>query len=119
MGFFYICTMDYNKMKNQTNEKFYSQDFVVGDVFCEMLSYWEVIVDITDDELTVINNLFELKKYTYREFTIHCKYKHTEGYWIDFMKNDLRYVERYIKGYIEKNNLNQSDIREFKLDLLM
>jgi hypothetical protein len=111
--------MDYNKMKNQTNEKFESQDFVVGDVFCEMLSYWEVIVDITDNVLTVINNLFDIKKYTYEEFTTHCKYNNIPGYWIDFIKNDSIYVERYIKGYIEKNNLNQSDIREFKLDLLM
>jgi hypothetical protein len=40
--------MNYNEIKNKTDEKFESEDFKPGDIFSEMLSNWKVIVRVED-----------------------------------------------------------------------
>lgn len=114
--------MNYNEIKNKTDEKFESGDFKPGDIFSEMLSNWKVIVQVEGDILTVIqgpNTNLELKILTKEEFKHHCQYKHRDGYWIDFMKNNPSKVSDYIEAYIEQMKLTPEDIREFKLDMIL
>lgn len=114
--------MNYNEIKNKTDEKFESGDFKPGDIFSEMLSNWKVIVRVEGDILTVIqgpNTNLELKILTKEEFKHNCQYKHRDGYWIDFMKNNPSKVSDYIEAYIEQMKLTPEDIREFKLDMIL
>lgn len=114
--------MNYKEIKSKTDEKFETGDFKTGDIFSEMLSNWKVIISVEDNNLTVIqgpNNNLELKNFTKEEFKHHCQYKHRDGYWIDFMKNNPRVVSDYIQAYIEQMKLTPDDIRDFKLDLLL
>jgi hypothetical protein len=114
--------MNYNEIKNKTEEKFESGDFKPGDIFSEMLSNWKVIVRVEGDILTVIqgpHSNLELKNFTKEEFKHHCQYKNSNGYWIDFMKNNPSRVSDYIEAYIEQMKLSPEDIREFKLDMIL
>lgn len=116
--------MNYETIKQNTKQKFETGDFKPGDIFSEMLSYWEVIIAVEGDNLTIIsgqptNGNLELKTLSKEEFKHHCQYKHTNGYWIDFMKNNTSRVSDYIEAYIEQMKLSKEDIREFKLDLLI
>jgi hypothetical protein len=114
--------MNYKEIKNKTDEKFESGDFKPGDIFSEMLSNWKVIIRVEGDKLTVIqgpNSNLELKKFTKEEFKQNCQYKHGDGYWIDFMKNNPSRVSDYIEAYIEQMKLTPEDIRQFKLDLVL
>lgn len=114
--------MNYNEIKNKTDEKFESEDFKPGDIFSEMLSNWKVIVRVEGDILTVIqgpHSNLELAFFTKEEFKHHCQYKHRDGYWIDFMKNNPSKVSDYIEAYIEQMKLTPEDIREFKLDMIL
>jgi hypothetical protein len=114
--------MDYQKIKTGTEQKFESLDFKPGDIFSEMLSNWKVIVRVERDNITVIqgpHSNLELKIFTKEEFKNHCRYKHRDGYWIDFMKNNPSRVSDYIEAYIEQMKLTPQDIREFKLDMIL
>lgn len=110
-------------MKNKTHKKFETLDFKPGDIFSEMLSYWEVIIKRERDILTVIqrkSNKFEIRKFTIEEYVTHCKYSSGyPGYWIDFMKNDPDKIIDYIEAYIEQEDMTIDKIRELKLDLVL
>lgn len=115
--------MNYNDIKSKTHQKFESGDFQPGDIFSEMLSYWEVILKRESDILTVIqrkSNKLEIKKFTIEEYVGHCKYSSGyPGYWIDFMKNDPDTITSYIEAFIEQEGMTLDKIREFKLDLVL
>lgn len=116
--------MNYNEIKNKTHQKFESGDFRPGDIFSEMLSYWEIIIRVEGDNLTIIsgqpsNGSLVLKNLSKKEFKNYCRYKHTDGYWIDFMKNNPNRVKDYIESYIEQEDMTLDKIREFKLDLVL
>jgi hypothetical protein len=123
-NFVYIDDMNYETIKQNTKQKFETGDFKPGDIFSELLSYWEVIIGVEGDNLTIIsgqptNGNLKLKTLTKEEFKYYCQYKHRDGYWIDFMKNNPGRVSDYIEAYIEQMKLSKEDIREFKLDLLI
>lgn len=114
--------MDYQKIKNNTDQKFESKEFQVGDIFCEMLSHWKVIVKVDNDKLTVISGStknLQLETYTPDEFKYHCSYKNIPGYWIDFMKNDTKRASDFIEAYCELSNMSQDEVRELKLNLVL
>lgn len=114
--------MNYSEIKNKTHQKFESKDFKVGDIFSEMLSYWEVIIKIEDDTLYVmqrISDKLEIRKFTKDEYVKHCKYHSGIGYWIDFMKNDTDKIKFYVEAFIEQEEMTLDKIREFKLDLVL
>lgn len=114
--------MNYNEIKNITNQKFESMDFKPGDIFSEMLSNWKVIINIEGDNLTIISGAhsnLKLEHLTKEEFKYICSYKNIDGYWIDFMKNDPSRVSDYIESYIDQMKFNPDEIREFKLDLVL
>lgn len=114
--------MNYQKIKQSTEDKFSSLDFRPGDIFSEMLSYWEIIVKVELDTLYVIQRVgskFELKKFTIEEYVKHCQYGSGSGYWIDFMGNNQNRIKDYIDAYIEQEDMTLDKVRDFKLDLLM
>lgn len=114
--------MNYNYIRKKTCDKFESGDFMVGDIFSEMLSYWQVIIKVEGDQLTLITGSsknLKMSIVTKDQFTKSCQYKNTEGYWIDFMKNDIKKASDYLEAYCEQSSLSQSDIRELKLDLIL
>ena len=110
-------------MKSKTDTKFEERDFVAGDIFSEMLSYWEVIVKRELDILTVIQRKggnYELQKFTIDEYVKHCQYSSSHpGYWIDFIKNDPEVVKSYIDAYIYQEDMTLDKSRDFKLDILL
>lgn len=114
--------MDYQKIKQSTEQKFATRDFQQGDIFSEMLSYWEIIVKVELDTLYVIqrvNGKFELKKFTIEEYVNHCQYSSGRGYWIDFMGNNQNKVKDYIEAFIEQEEMTLDKVRDFKLDLML
>ena len=115
--------MNYKEIQNMTKQKFENHDFKPGDIFSEMLSYWEVIVKIESDILTVIKRKggkYELQKFTPDEYVKHCEYSSSHpGYWIDFIKNDREVVNSYIDAYIYQEGMTLDKSRDFKLDLLL
>lgn len=115
--------MNYKEIKTKTDEKFESMDFKPGDIFSEMLSYWEVIIQREENIITIIKRVgskYELQKFTSEEYVKHCQYSSSYlGYWIDFMKNDTGVVKSYIEAYIEQEGMTVDKIREFKLDLVL
>lgn len=115
--------MDYQKIKQETDEKFSLKNFEPGDIFSEMLSYFEIIVRRERDNLLVIQrkaNKFELKKFTVEEYVKHCQYSSGYfGYWIDFMKNDTDMIATYIEALIEQEGMTLDIVRELKLDLIL
>lgn len=109
-------------MKNKTHQKFESLDFKPGDIFSEMLSNWKVIIGVEGDNLIVIqgpNSNLELKNFTKEEFKNLCKYKHSDGYWIDFMKNNPDRIKDYVQEFISQQSWDLDKVREFKLDLVL
>ena len=60
----------------------------------------------------------KLESYTPEEFKHHCSYKNIPGYWLDFMKNDTARASDYLEAYFEQTGMEQSEIRNFKLDLV-
>lgn len=108
--------------KERTIEKISSGIFSVGDIFTEMLCYYEIIADIKDEKLLVFNNRGRIDTYTIDEFKNHCRYSNIEGYWIDFFKNDSSYIDGFIENFIEKSKekyKKEEEIREFKIDFIM
>lgn len=115
--------MNYKEIKSKTDNKFESKDFKAGDIFSEMLSYFEIIVRREEDVLSVIQrkaNKFELQKFTIDEYVNHCQYSSGyPGYWIDFMKNDPDMIKAYVEALIEQDGMTIDKVREFKLDLVL
>ena len=114
--------MNYKEIKEKTDKKFQSQNFLPGDIFSEMLSHWKIIIKVQDDELTLITGSHQnlkLEKISKSDFTKKCQYKHIPGYCIDFMKNDTRRASDYLEAYCEQSDMTLEDIREMKLDLVL
>lgn len=116
--------MNYTEIKDKTSQKFNLLDFQPGDIFSEMFSYWEVIIQVKDDNVIIVsghpsNGDLKLKTLTKEEFKYHCQYKHTDGYWIDFMGNNTRKAGDYIEAYIEQMKLTTDETRDFKLELVL
>lgn len=114
--------MDYSKINNETEEKFSSSDFKVGDIFSEMLSYWKVIIKVEGETLTLISGTaqnLKIEVMSKSDFTYRCSYKNIPGYWIQFMKNDISRCADYLEAYFKQSGMNLQDIREMKLDLVL
>lgn len=114
--------MDYKKIQNQTKDKFESGEFMVGDIFSEMLSHWKVIIKVEGDQLTLITGSSKNLKMSIvnkDEFTKSCRYGHIDGYWIDFMKNDTKRCGDFVEAYIEQQKMDPKQSRDFKLDLVL
>jgi len=114
--------MNYNSIKEATNNKFSNKDFKQGDIFSEMLSHWKVIIKVDGDRLTLITGSsqnLKLEKINADDFVKLCSYKNIPGYWIDFMKNDTGRAQDYLEAYCEQQNMSIDEVRDMKLDLVL
>jgi hypothetical protein len=114
--------MNYKELQKNTSEKFQSKIFIPGDRFSEMLSYWVVVIKNTDGFLTTLegsHSNLKLGKYQSEEFANRFKYLHIDGYSIDYMGYDPQKVGIYIDTYCEQQKMSDSEIRDFKLDIIL
>jgi hypothetical protein len=133
--------MNYKEIVSKTKDKFQSMSFISGDTFSEMLSlldleekisfikprmrvlsFWIVIISNRDGVIkTLEGNSGGLKLNTYQspeEFKSKCQYKHSDGYWIEFMSNNLQKKSDFIEYYFDQEKMTVDEIREFKLNEL-
>ncbi len=110
-------------MQLKTNDKFQSLNFIPGDRFSEMLSWWAIIIKNTGGVLTTIegsHSSLKLNKYgSPEEFADKFKYKHTDGYSIDYMGYHLDKVGQYIDEYCQQQQMSEGEIRDFKLNTIL
>lgn len=82
-----------------TMKKFDKMDFEVGDIFTEDLKNWIIIIDIQDEDLSVIEgqsiNNYRLDFYTPTEF----KSLYKDGSNISFYKNDKEVAKKWCYNY--------------------
>jgi hypothetical protein len=115
--------MNYKEMLNKTREKFESMSFNQGDTFSEMLHYWIVIISNYKGKIkTLEGNSHELKLVSYESAEIFrdmCRYKHSDGYWIDYMSNNHKKTGDFIEHYFYQQKMTEDEVREFKLNTLL
>ena len=114
--------MNYKEIVSKTKDKFQSMSFIPGDTFSEMLSFWIVIISNRDGVIkTLEGNSGGLKLNTYGspdDFHNKCSYKNIDGYWIEFMSNNLQKKSDFIEYYFDQEKMTVDEIREFKLNEL-
>jgi hypothetical protein len=114
--------MNYKEIVSKTKDKFQSMSFIPGDTFCEMLSFWIVVISNQNGVIkTLEGNSSGLKLATYQpeEFKSKCQYKHSDGYWIEFMSNNPQKKSDFIQYYFEQEKMTVDEIRDFKLNELL
>jgi hypothetical protein len=115
--------MNYKEIVSKTKQKFQSMTFEEGDTFTEMLSFWIVIISNKSGVIKSLEgNSGGLKLVTYQspqEFKEKCKYKHSDGYWCEFMSNNHKKSADFIDYYCEQEKMSVNEIREFKLNTLL
>jgi hypothetical protein len=70
---------------------------------------------------TLEGNSGVLKLNTYESpenFHNKCSYKNIDGYWIEFMSNNLQKKSDFIEYYFYQEKMTVEEIREFKLNEL-
>jgi hypothetical protein len=114
--------MNYKEIINKTKDKFQSMSFEPGDTFSEMLSFWVVIISNKSGFIkTLEGSSGGLKLVTYQsseEFKNKYQYKNIDGYWIEFMSNNLQKKSDFIEYYFDQEKMTVDEIREFKLNEL-
>jgi hypothetical protein len=115
--------MNYKEIVNKTKEKFESMCFDQGDTFSEMLHHWIVIISNYKGEIkTLEGNSHELKFVSYESpevFREKCRYKHNDGYWVDYMSNNHKKTADFIEHYCYQQKMEEDEIRDFKLNTLL
>jgi len=114
--------MNYKEIVSRTKDKFQSMSFVPGDTFSEMLSFWIVVISNKSGVIkTLEGNSGGLKLVTYQSpevFKTKCGYKYGDGYWIEFMSNNLQKKSDFIEYYFNQEKMTVDEIRDFKLNEL-
>lgn len=116
---------------DKTNEKFESGILNVGDRFCEMFSYWVVILKLQGDEIITIeggSSNLEIKTYSHFEvFKSRFSYDSIPGYWITYIDNNTNRLKEFVNRYkeiqleVKKNNsaLTKAVDRDINIDKLL
>ena len=91
-------------------DKMVEKNFEVGDFFHEVMRYYELVIDVTGDELTVLTKLGEIKKYTFDEYVKYCSYGSIKGFWLEFYVNSDVITNDIIRSYV--NELSKGDLAD-------
>lgn len=119
--------MNFEEIKDKTNDIVKNHKYQVGDTFHEMYHFWLYIVSTNDKEVTTFESYgrdlseFLLKIQTKEELSKRLKYTSIDGCWVDYHKNDIVHMNKLLDKY--KEVITQSGdvakIRDMNLNLTL
>ena len=111
--------MNYLAVKEETKRKFEELDFAQGDMFHEHYSFYYFIAAINGDDLVVFegspDHCPQVHFWTKTAFTEKCAYDSHIGYWVDYMKNEPRFIHTYMNRLIANRETSDRVLKLVKL----